>query len=143
VVSSSNTYNALVELALLLNSFLLIDYENKVFDLVSKDDDIFRKNYLLTPEFNLQNLSLDYNGDSLAPILYVIGGEDELGITVSMIPFFNYSQYKRVLDYSTKIKLNSDITIDSGTITTTTNQESNNISIKVNGEDSFPNSDSI
>lgn len=85
-VSSSNTYNALVELAKVSNSFLKFNYADKEIKFVSKNDVSFIKNYKLTLESNLEDISTSFSLDEFYPILYVLGGEDEFGIAVSMIP---------------------------------------------------------
>lgn len=98
VLDGTNTYNAIVEMTLLIDSYLEVDYNNLTLDFISKDDDSFRKNLVLSPEFNLQDLSLDYNSDSFYPILFVHGGEDEFGLSVGMIPYLRNINYKRIED---------------------------------------------
>jgi hypothetical protein len=98
-LSNSNTYNALVEIAFLINSNLIINYTNKTIDLIGREDNIYKKNYLLSPYFNLQEFSLNYNSDSFYPILYVNGGTDEIGLTVTMTPYLTYQQYKDIERY--------------------------------------------
>jgi hypothetical protein len=68
-------------------------------DLISRNDDFFRKNYILSPEFNLKDLSLTYSGDEFYPILYVTGGQDEFGLATTLIPFLTYKQYLILKDY--------------------------------------------
>lgn len=109
-LTASNTYNALVEIALLTNSLLYFDYYEKEINLISRDSDGFRKGFLLTPEFNLQDLSLNYNNEEFYPILYVGGGEDENGLTVGLVPYLTYEQYSLILAY---INDNSSLSIDS------------------------------
>ena len=101
-LSSSNTYNGLIELTFLTNSTLHIDYTNKTLRFRSKDSDYFRKNYVLSPEFNLQDLSLNYNSETFYPLFFVTGGEDDLGLSVGIIPYLSYNQY-------TAIKKNIDL----------------------------------
>src|SRR5690554_693733 len=83
---NSNIYNALVEIANLTNSYINFDYENKKISFIKKDSDRYRKNYVLSPDVNLENLSLDYNGDEFYSILHVTGGEDEYGLSVGLTP---------------------------------------------------------
>ena len=93
-LSSSNTYNALVEVALGTNSFLVIDFMTRRIGLIKKNHASFKKNYILSPEFNLQDLSLTYNSEAFYPILFGIGGEDDRGLTVGLIPYLTPSQFR-------------------------------------------------
>ena len=85
-LSDSNTYNALIELSILTDSIIKINYANKIIRFYSKDDPIFIKNYKLSPNLNLEDLSLDYNGDEFYSLLYVEGGEDDYGLNVGLTP---------------------------------------------------------
>jgi hypothetical protein len=96
-ISNSNTYNAIIEVCILTDSLLLIDYNYKTFDLIGRNDELFfNKNYLLSPDFNLQELSLNYNAQDFFPILFVLGGTDDLGLSVGMIPYLTGLAYKEI-----------------------------------------------
>lgn len=99
-LSNSNTYNALVEVALLINSSIKIDYNQKIINFIPKESFINKKNYQLNPDFNLKDLSLSYNGENLFPILYAIGSEDDLGLSVGLIPELTYKQYSQIEEKS-------------------------------------------
>lgn len=92
-VTDSNTFNALIELCNLLDAALFVRPETKELELVFKQDGRFKKNFFLSPYFNLQDLSLSYQSENHYPIYNVLGGKDENGFFINMIPLLNYSQY--------------------------------------------------
>jgi hypothetical protein len=112
-LSSSNTYNALIEVSILTNSIIIIDYDlfnidgnlkniedrKPSFGFIDRNDPKFKTNYLLAPEVNLQSLSLNYSNEGFYPILYVLGGEDESGIVVTMIPELSYQNYLDIKNF--------------------------------------------
>lgn len=85
-VSNSNTYNALIELANNTNAYLFFDYENKKIIFLKKDDMNLNTNYYLSPDVDIENFSLDYDGADFYNILHVRGGGDEYGIAVGIQP---------------------------------------------------------
>lgn len=85
-LSDSNTYNALVELGYLVESNFNINYATKKITYKWKKSSTLYKNYQLSPNVNLESLSLTYNGEELYPLLFVEGGEDEYGINVGLTP---------------------------------------------------------
>ena len=77
----------------------MVDFITKKIGLTRRDDNSFRKNFILSPEFNLQELSLTYNSENFYPILYGIGGEDDRGLVVGLIPTLSFSQYRSLDKY--------------------------------------------
>lgn len=109
-LSGSNTYNALVELTFLSNSLLHIDYDSKTIRFRDRGSDFFKKNYTLSPDFNLQELNLNYNSDSFFPLFFITGGEDDFGLSVGIVPNLSYSQYKTI-KYNLDLIKNPDTTL--------------------------------
>ena len=83
-ISDSNTYNALVELSHISRTFLKFDYVNKVVHFIDKESPSYDKNYILRRGSNLQDMAVNYDGDSLYSLLYVQGGQDEFGLQTIM-----------------------------------------------------------
>lgn len=86
-IDSSNTYNALIELANLMGCLLIINYNNRIISFLEKSDDIFNKNYQLSPDLNLQDFGLTYNGENYYSIYWVEGGLDDYEFIVTMVPY--------------------------------------------------------
>jgi len=85
-VSTSNTYNALIELANLTGSLMKINYNTKTIYFYSKtDSEIWNKNYQLKPEFNMQNTGVTVDSSNFSPILFVSGAENEYGLSVGIV----------------------------------------------------------
>lgn len=84
-VDNSNPYNALIEALNILNASMLINYATHEIRFYQKDKVKF-SGYRYRPETNLRNLSADYNIDELATILHVVGGTDETGMNVMLVP---------------------------------------------------------
>lgn len=78
-VSDSNTYNALVELANISDTFMRIDYENRIINFIHRDnyDNVLDQNYTLKEGFNLLQSDVAYDGESLYGMFYINGGTDE------------------------------------------------------------------
>ena len=78
-VSDSNTYNALVELANISDTFMRIDYDNRKIYFIHRDnyDGILDQNYTLKEGFNLLQSDVAYDGESLYGMFYINGGTDE------------------------------------------------------------------
>ncbi len=93
-VSDSNTYNALIEFCNLTKSLLFINYNSKEINFIDKNFTIFNKNYQLSPDFNLESFSLNYEGSEFYPMLFVEGGTDDYGSIVSIVPYIPYSSLK-------------------------------------------------
>ena len=86
-VSSSNTYNALLELANTIGAIVKINYIAKEISLISKEDtDYFDTTYRLSPNYNISALSVAFNSDNFSPLMYVAGGQDEYGAYVTIAP---------------------------------------------------------
>ena len=85
-VSSSNTYNSLIELANLLGALLKINYNSQKIYFISKEDESLSKQYQLSPDFNLEDLSISVDSENFAPLIFVSGGEDEFGLSVGIAP---------------------------------------------------------
>lgn len=83
-LSSSNTYNGLVEMAKLTNTNLKIDYINQIFYFISREDQNLDKNYLLDRSFNINQFGVTYSGENLYSLLYLNGGEDEFGNVITL-----------------------------------------------------------
>ena len=83
-VSDSNTYNALVELSNISRTFLKFDYINKIVYFIDKENPSYDKNYMLREGSNLQNITVNYNGDSLYSLFYVQGSPNEFGLQTIM-----------------------------------------------------------
>ena len=97
-LSDSNTYNALIELGILVNAVFTINYNTKTINYKWKEDPSFNKNYLLSPTYNLESLSLNYNGNEMSSLLFVEGGEDDYGLYVSVVPYLDPISSKFVKD---------------------------------------------
>lgn len=123
-LSGSNTYNALVELTFLSNSLLHIDYDSKTIRFRDRGSDFFKKNYTLSPDFNLQELNLNYNSDSFFPLFFITGGEDDFGLSIGIVPSLSYSQYKI-------IKYNLDLIKNPGTTLLVAEEISNKYNINL------------
>lgn len=85
-LSDSNTYNGLVEIANLTHTNFFINYENKTIDFKYKGSSDFYKNYVLSPELNLQDASFNYDGNDFYSILYVSGTDNEYDVDVGLTP---------------------------------------------------------
>ena len=96
-LQDSNTYNALVEIALLTDSYLFFDYEKKEIMLKSKDDPSFDKGFQLSPYFNMQEMDVSLTGESLYPILHVEGGVSDTGLLINLVPALSYHQWETLL----------------------------------------------
>ena len=97
-LQDSNTYNALVEIALLTDSYLFFDYEKKEIILKSKDDPSFDKGFQLSPYFNMQEMDVSLTGESLYPILHVEGGVSDTGLLINLVPALSYHQWEALLE---------------------------------------------
>lgn len=101
VVSGSNTYNALIEIAKITNTNLKIDYNNKQFIFISREASDLDKNYILDRSFNTNELSVTYSGENLYSLLYITGGQDEFNsaITLGEVTEYGDSFIEPNLDY--------------------------------------------
>ena len=96
-LSDSNTYNALIEVALLTDTIMEFDYENKTISFYNRaENERFNKGFQLSPYFNLADLNMTLTGETLFPILHMEGGEADTGMVVSAIPYLSYSSWERL-----------------------------------------------
>ena len=80
IISDSNTYNALIELAIAYRAHIYFDYENKKIIFIDREDEKLYNNYELNQKFNLTEKTITYSGDELYSLFYVMGSEDEFGM---------------------------------------------------------------
>jgi hypothetical protein len=100
-LSGSNTYNGLIEIANITNTFLFFDYINKVVLFVDKEDPILDKDFTIKRNFNLQNIERSYKGDNLYSLFYVEGGVDEFGLNTILSDETGYKDnFLYNLDYA-------------------------------------------
>lgn len=97
-ISDSNTYNGLVELANLSDALIEVNYHDKYIYFYDKSNIKYIKNYRLSPRFNLENFSLDYDGEEFYSMFYVTGGQDEYGLQVTMLPYLDITSSKFLSD---------------------------------------------
>jgi len=90
-VSGSNTYNALITIANSSFKNIEIDYENKIFYFIDRNDTTYETEYTLKNGFNLQNFSLNYSADNLYSLFYIEGGQD---IDQNFITLSSIVEYK-------------------------------------------------
>ena len=93
-LSDSNTYNGLVEIANLTHTNFFINYKNKTIDFRYKGSPEFYKNYVLSPELNLQDASFNYDGNDFYSILYVSGTDNEYDADVGLTPTLTNKFFK-------------------------------------------------
>lgn len=101
VISNSNTYNALIEIGKLTNTNLKIDYQNKKFIFIGREDSDLDKNYILDRDFNINELGVTYSGENLYTLLYVTGGQNEYdtAVTLSQVTSYGDTFIEPNLDY--------------------------------------------
>lgn len=93
-LSESNTYNGLVEIANLTHTNFFINYKNKIIHFEYKGSSEFYKNYVLSPELNLQDASFNYDGNDFYSILYVSGTDNEYDVDVGLTPTLTNKFFK-------------------------------------------------
>jgi len=121
-LSDSNTYNALIELANLANMEIRFDYVNSIITFIDKESATLDKNYTLKRDFNLQDMSLTYNGDNMYSIMYIDGAEDELGFQTllsdetlykdNFLYDFNYFQDRGLLTEAEYLDITNKLNVD-------------------------------
>lgn len=84
-VLDSNPYNVIIEACNTLNCFIRIDYYNQQISFYQKNQIPF-SGYRYRPEVNLQSLTVDYDGSNFSTMLHVVGGENEYGEIITLVP---------------------------------------------------------
>lgn len=84
-VNESTPYNIFIEIAKLFNAAIIIDYSKKEINFINREK-LNYKGLKLKPEINLSNFSYSEKGDNLYNIMYVSGGEDAYGNSLSIAP---------------------------------------------------------
>ena len=84
-IEDSNPYNVIIEACNTIGYSLKVNYNTKTINFYNKKNKKF-SGYRYYPDINLNNFSVSYNGDNLTSILHVLGGENEYGEVITMIP---------------------------------------------------------
>ena len=84
-IEDSNPYNVIIEACNTIGYSLKVNYNTKTISFYNKKNKKF-SGYRYYPDINLNNFSVSYNGDNLTSILHVLGGKNEYGEVITMIP---------------------------------------------------------
>lgn len=95
-IENSNAYNALIEACSTANAYLQVDYEHRQLNFYYRDQPF--SGYRYYPESNLNSLDVSYSGSNLITLLHVVGGQDEYGNNISLVPYMPLPFQRYFLD---------------------------------------------
>lgn len=98
IVDNSNPYNVIIEACNTIGYNLKVDFKNKLIDFYNKKNIEF-SGYRYYPEINLNSLSASYNGENLVTMLHILGGENEYGEVVTMMPAIPSAIERYLIEY--------------------------------------------
>ena len=84
-VEDSNPYNVIIEACNTLNCFLRVDYKRRRISFYQKEYIPF-SGYRYRSEVNMQSFSASYDCQDFSTIMHVVGGENEYGEIITLIP---------------------------------------------------------
>lgn len=100
-VEDSNPYNIIIEACNTLNCFMRVDYKRRRISFYQKEYIPF-SGYRYRSEVNMQSFSASYDCQDFSSIMHVVGGENEYGEIITLVPAMPIAVQNYILQtYST------------------------------------------
>lgn len=103
-VENSNPYNVLIEACNTLDCLMRVNYKRQTISFYQKQYLEF-SGYRYRPESNLQSFNVDYSSSNFTTLMHVIGGENEYGEIITLVPAIPTAVQTYILEHWAKKEL--------------------------------------